>query len=107
ALPVTALPAAHPYADWLESIGCTTLGILRNMPRAGLQRRTSRSVLQALDAAYGLTPELFNWVVAPLQFQGRIELLERIEYAEAIARVAGRLLEQLCGWLTGHQRAVT
>ena len=106
-LPVGSLPAVLPYETWLNSIGCATLGALRQLPRAGLQRRTSRQVLQALDAAYGNTPEIFKWIVAPLQFQGRIELLERIEYAEAIARVAGRLIQQLCGWLTAHQRAVT
>ncbi|RZT99569.1 protein ImuB [Advenella incenata] len=107
ALPVGSLPAAHPYEAWLGSIGCTTLGAMRQLPRAGLQRRTSRQVLQVLDAAYGNAPEIFKWVVAPLQFQGRIELVERIEYAEAVSRVAGRLIEQLCGWLAGHQRAVT
>ncbi|MGO1766852.1 hypothetical protein CAP48_07530 [Advenella sp. S44] len=107
ALPVGSLPAAHPYDAWLGSIGCATLGALRQLPRAGLQRRTSKQVLQALDAAYGKTPEIFKWIIAPLQFQGRIELIERVEYADAINRVAGRLVEQLCGWLAGHQRAVT
>ncbi|AHG64873.1 hypothetical protein MIM_c28040 [Advenella mimigardefordensis DPN7] len=106
-LPVGSLPAVLPYETWLSSIGCATLGALRQLPRAGLQRRTSRQVLQVLDAAYGNTPEIFKWIVAPLQFQGRIELVERIEYTEAVARVAGRLIQQLCGWLTAHQRAVT
>lgn len=107
ALPCTYLPAARPYRDWLDGIGCITLGSLRKLPRAGLQRRTNKSVLQALDAAYGQTPELFNWVVAPPEFIGRIDLVERIEYAEAVIFVARRLIQQLCGWLTARQLAVT
>lgn len=107
ALPVGSLPAARPYEAWLDSIGCATLGTLRQLPRAGLQRRTSKQVLHVLDAAYGKIPEIFKWVSAPLQFHGRIELVEHIEYAEAVSAVAGKLVEQLCGWLAAHQQAVT
>src|SRR5690606_951305 len=84
ALPCSYLPATRPYRDWLAGIGCAALGSLRALPRAGLQRRTNKSVLQALDAAYGQAPELFNWVVAPPEFIGRIELMEHIEHAEAV-----------------------
>lgn len=107
ALPCACLPAARPYRDWLDGIGCTALGTLRALPRAGLQRRTSKSVLQALDAAYGQAPELFEWVVAPPEFTGRIQLMERIVHAQAVVFVARRLIEQLCGWLVARRRAVT
>ncbi|SHG79479.1 protein ImuB [Pollutimonas bauzanensis] len=107
ALPCAALPAAQPYLDWLEGIGGATLGALRALPRAGLQRRTHKSILQALDAAYGQAPELFEWIVPPPQFAGRVELMERLEYADAVQFVARRLIEQLCGWLAAHKRAVT
>ncbi len=106
-LPCAALPAARPYLDWLKGIGGSTLGSLRALPRAGLQRRTHKSILQALDAAYGQAPELLEWIVPPPEFAGRIELMERLEYAEAVLFVARRLIEQLCGWLTAHRRAVT
>lgn len=105
-LPAHSLPAARPYATWLDNIGCGTLGALRQLPRSGLQRRTSKQLLQALDAAYGKTPDIFKWATAPLQFHGRIELVERIELTDGVLRIAGRLVEQLCGWLTGHQQAV-
>ncbi len=107
ALPCSYLPATRPYRDWLNGIGCSTLGSLRALPRAGLQRRTNKAVLQTLDAAYGHEPELFNWVVAPPEFIRRIELMERIEHAEALVFVARRLIEQLCGWLAARQLAVT
>ncbi len=106
-LPVNALPAARPFETWLGNIGCATLGALRQLPRAQLQRRTSRQILQSLDAAYGKNPEIFKWLTAPLQFHGRIELVERIEYTDAVSGVARRLIEQLCGWLAAHQQAVT
>lgn len=107
ALPCASLPAAQPYLDWLSGIGSATLGTLRALPRAGLQRRTHASVLQALDAAYGRAPELFEWIVPPPEFNGRIELMERLEHADAVFFVARRLIEQLCGWLVAHRRAVT
>jgi len=107
ALPCAYLPAAAPFRDWIGGIGCTALGSLRALPRAGLQRRTSRTVLQALDAAYGQRPELFEWVVAPPRFARRIDLMERIEHADAVIFVARRLIEQLCGWLAARRRAVT
>src|SRR5690606_13664993 len=45
-LPAHALPAAHPHADWLDGIACHTLEQLRNLPRAGLQQRTSPLLVQ-------------------------------------------------------------
>lgn len=107
ALPCAALPAAQPYLDWLEGIGGTTLAALRALPRAGLQRRTHKALLQALDAAYGQAPELFEWIQPPPEFSRRIELMERLEHAQAVQFIARRLIEQLCGWLVAHQRAVT
>ena len=106
-LPSHALPVARPFDDWLQHIGCATLGALRRLPRAGLQRRTSKSLLAALDAAYGQAAELFDWFMPPLRFEGRIELLERIEYAQAVLGLARRLVEQVCGWLAAHQQAAT
>ena len=107
ALPCSHVPAALPYLNWIEGIGCANLGALRALPRAGLQRRTSKALLQSLDAAYGESPELLQWVVAPPEFTGRIELMERIEHAQAVLFFARRLTEQLCGWLVSRQRAVT
>ncbi len=106
-LPANGLPAARPYEAWLDNIGCSTLGALRQLPRAQLQRRTSKQLLQSLDTAYGKNPEIFKWLTAPLQFHGRIELVERIESTQAVAAVARRLIEQLCGWLAAHQQAAT
>lgn len=106
ALPCTLLPAVRPYQEWLEGIGCRMLGELRRLPRAGLQRRSDKNVLAALDRAYGLAPELFEWVQAPKVFSVRLELPDRIEHAEAVLFAARRLLLQMAGWLVAQQLAV-
>src|SRR3546814_5247725 len=49
-LPCASLPAAYPYLDWLDGIGCTTLAAIRRLPRPGLRRRSEEhtSELQSL-----------------------------------------------------------
>jgi protein ImuB len=107
ALPCRLLPPVRAFEDWLAGIGCNTLGELRRLPRAGLQRRTGTKVLAALDCAYGEATELFDWVQAPKSFSARLELPDRIEQAEAVLFAARRLLLQMAGWLTAQQLAVS
>jgi protein ImuB len=107
ALPWLLLPAAQSCQEWLDGIGCITFADLRRLPRAGLQRRSGKGVLDALDRAYGQALELFNWVQAPKTFSARLELPDRIEHAEAILFAARRLLLQMTGWLVAQQLAVT
>ncbi len=107
ALPVSLLPAAQPWLEWLQGIGCQHLGALRRLPRAGLQRRCGKAILQSLDCAYGEAAELYSWLEVPPQFSAYMELPDRIEHAESILNFARNLLLQLCGWLTKQQLAVT
>jgi protein ImuB len=106
-LPCLLLPALRPYQGWLEGIDCKTIGKLRRLSRAGLQRRLGKEVLGALDRAYGKAPELFEWVQPPKTFSARIELPDRIEHAEALLFAARRLLLQMTGWLVSRQLAVS
>jgi protein ImuB len=105
-LPVTLAPPARAYAAWFEGLGCHTLGELQRLPRPGLQRRCGRALLDLLDAAYGLSPELFEWIVAPDSFQARLELFDRIDDADLLLEASRRLLLQLTGWLVARQLAV-
>jgi protein ImuB len=100
------LPPARPHLDWLEGIGCRTLGALARLPRAGLQRRCGKDISVALDRANGVAPELFDWVVAPSTFQAKLELIERIDHADAVLFVAHRLIQQMTGWLVAQHLAV-
>ncbi|AOY97470.1 DNA polymerase (plasmid) [Cupriavidus sp. USMAA2-4] len=106
-LPAAVLPAARPHADWLDGLGCRTLGDLRRLPRAGLQRRCGAAINEALDRALGEAAEVFDWLEAPPTFAARVELPDRIEHAEATLAYAGGLIEQLVGWLTARHLAVT
>ena len=105
-LAVLLAPPARAYAAWFEGIGCGTLGELRRLPRPGLQRRCGGALLELLDAAYGLAPELFEWIAPPETFHARLELFDRVDDAELLLAGARRLLLQLVGWLTARQLAV-
>jgi protein ImuB len=105
-LPPGLLPPARAYLDWLEGIGCLTIGQLRSLPRPGLQRRCGRALLDMLDDAHGARPELHQWLAAPASFHAKLELFDRVENAEALLFGAHRLVLQLTGWLSAHQLAV-
>ena len=105
-LPVHVLPAAVPHLEWLSGIACSTLGQLQNLPRSGLQQRSSPLLMQAIDAAYGRTEQYFPWFEAPETFSQHYELLQHIEHTNAVLVVAQRLIEQLCGWLHARQLAL-
>ncbi|CAN0623669.1 protein ImuB [Burkholderia multivorans] len=102
ALPCALLPAARPFAGWLDGLGCTTLADLRRLPRAELQRRCGPALVAALDTAYGQQAELYEWLPVPPVFDARLELPERVEHAEAVLFAARRLIAQLGGWLVAR-----
>lgn len=106
-LPLIAVPELRPFADWFTGLGCSTIADVRRLPRAGLQRRCGQDVLDSLDRAFGLAPELYEWMVLPEMFAARVELPDRIEHAEAVLFAARRLVAQLCGWLFARQLAVS
>jgi protein ImuB len=107
ALPFWAAPEMRAFSEWFTGLGCATLDDIRRLPRAGLKRRCGEALLESLDRAYGLAPELYAWLEVPPAFSARIELPDRIEHAEAMLFAARRLIVQLCGWLAAQQLALT
>ncbi|QUN32304.1 DNA polymerase Y family protein (plasmid) [Cupriavidus sp. KK10] len=105
-LPVDVLPEARPFAEWLDGLGCRTLGDLRRLPRVGLQRRCGGDIVAALDRAHGEAPEIFTWAEAPLAFDAAVDLPDRLENAEAALAYARGLLVQMVGWLTARHLAI-
>jgi protein ImuB len=105
-LPLTALVAARPHLATLEKIGCTRWGQLCALPRGGVARRFGAPVLDALDRAYGLKPELYPWLVLPDVFEATLELSAQVETAPALLFGARRLLQQLQVWLQLRHRGV-
>lgn len=105
-LPLYALAAARAHLPTLERIGCTRWGQLRALPRGGVARRFGAPLLDALDCAYGLKPELYPWLVLPEVFDSSLELAAQVEAAPALLFAARRLLNQLQVWLRARQRGV-
>ena len=107
ALPFRAVPEIRPFAHWFDGLGCNDLSDVRRLPRAGLNKRCGAGMLDSMDRAYGLSPELFEWLELPPTFHARVELPDRVEHAEAILFSARRLISQMCGWLSAQQLALT
>lgn len=106
-LPFQVVPEVRAFADWVNGLGCRVLSDIRRLPRAGLKKRCGVDLLDSLDRAYGLSPELYEWLELPPTFSARAELPDRVEHAEAILFSARRLIVQLCGWLSAQQLALT
>ncbi len=106
ALPLKSLQAVDAQSATLLRLGCTTLGQVRALPRAGVSRRFGAPLLDAMDWAYGLRPEAHRWVPVPDIFRARLELMSRVEHAPAILFGARRLLLQLCAWLSARRAGV-
>lgn len=102
-LPLHSLSAVGQHADTLHRLGCRTLGQVRSLPRGGLSRRFGADLLHALDAAHGLRPEAFDWLLLPPVFEQRRELPWRLDDAEALHQAFDRLLRELGAWLAGQQ----
>lgn len=106
ALPLPSMTAVGLHQATLERVGCRTLGQVRRLPRGGLVRRFGAPLLAALDQAYGLRPEVYDWITLPPTFQARLELMARVEHAPALLFGAKRLLVQMAGWLAARHCGV-
>lgn len=104
-LPAMSVPGARSFASWFEGIGCETIADLRRLPRPGLQRRCGRHLLDTIDSAFGVSPELFEWVTPPTTFESKIELFDRIENVDLLMLGAQRLVLELIGWLCSRHLA--
>jgi protein ImuB len=99
-LPPGVLQPEPRLAELLRGIGAQTLGELRALPRAGLQRRGGGDLLHQLDRAYGEAPDPQRWFEPPLQFALSLELTQRADDAAMLAFAGQRLVQALAGWLS-------
>ena len=107
-LPLSALAAARLHLDTLMRLGVRNWGQLRALPRDGVARRFGAELLAALDQAYGLRPDLYDWLVLPEAFAAGLELPAAVDTAPALLFAARRLLAQLQLWLQlRHQGVLT
>src|SRR5690606_905450 len=106
-LPIQTLSAVAAHQPTLARLGCQTLGQVRALPRGGLSRRFDAQLLAVMDQAYGLRPEVHEWVTLPEAFCERLELPHRVELAPALLFAARRLLMLMSGWLAARQCGVS
>ena len=107
ALPLEALSAVARHQATLARVGCRTLGQVRALPRGGIARRFDAALLTAMDQAYGLRPETYDWASVPETFHARLELMSRVETAPELLFGARRLLLLMSGWLAARQLGAT
>lgn len=106
-LPLETITAVASHQGTLQRLGCRTLGDVRKLPRGGLSRRFDKELLARLDQAYGLRPEVYEWVQLPETFSARLEFQYRVEHAPALMYGARRLLMQMSSWLAARHMGVT
>jgi len=106
-LPIHVLQSVQAHLDTLRTIGCETIGQLRQLPRTGITRRFGGAVLTELDQAFGSEPEAHAWYEPPETFCAKLELPARVDNSEALLFAARRLLMQMTGWLVAHHAGVT
>ena len=106
ALPITHLDHGRHLLRRMEGIGCTTLADLRRLPVKGLTRRFGSALVDELARAYGDRPDPQMIFQAPSCFETRMELMARVETAEALVFASQRLIAQLAGWLVVRRAAV-
>ncbi len=106
ALSVVHLETAQPALKRLDGIGVYTFADLRRLPVKGLARRFGPSLIDELARAVGERPDPQVLFEAPSRFDARIELMARVETAEALVFASQRLLAQMTGWLTARRAAV-
>jgi protein ImuB len=105
-LPLDTFTAARAHLHTLDRIGCTTLGQLRALPRAGISRRFGAELLQALDSALGERPERFAWIALPVSFDQNVELVSLATTAQDLMFAAQHLLTRLHAWLQARNLGV-
>lgn len=107
ALPLESIASAAKHQATLARVGCRTLADVRRLPRGGLGRRFDKELLAAMDQAYGLRPEAYEWLTLPETFTARLELMSRVDTAPALLFGARRLLLQMSGWLAARHLGAT
>jgi protein ImuB len=101
-----ALSSLEAETDFLKSIGVSTVGELRALPREGLARRGMQAILDDLDRALGALHESRVFFAPPERFDATLELPGAVTQAEGVLFAARRLLAQLEGLLAARQEGI-
>lgn len=103
-LAVTRWPAR--LLATLDSMGVRRIGECLRLPRDGFSRRFGRERLAELDRALGKAPDPRDALALPATFDSALELVTETDRVALIETAAGRLLDELGGFLRGRQLAL-
>ncbi|WP_329743375.1 DNA polymerase Y family protein [Dyella sp. A6] len=109
-VPLSHARLAEADATMLARMGMRTLGQVRRLPRAGLQRRLGRGLLDHLDRLSGAAPAGLSLYRPPDRVDGRVDLAFEVENTAALVFPLRRLTGDLAAFLAirdgGVQRFV-
>ena len=86
----------------LESIGIRRLGECRRLPRNGLARRLSPSLVDTLDRLFGQAPDPRPSFPIPAYFESNLELPWEVSNALLLITACTRLLHELVAYLRAN-----
>lgn len=105
-LPLDILRLPAEVEKTLLLMGMRQLGDLLQLPQAGLGRRFGSWLPRQLQQALGEEADLRPSFAAPDCFSSRLELAWATERISDVLLVLRRMLNELCGYLTGRGLAV-
>jgi protein ImuB len=105
-LPVCSMSGDAETLAALRSIGATSVGDVRALPRAGVARRFGQRLLDDLDRALGRLADPRRFFTPPAIFRARLELPAETAQAETLIFAARRLFVQLEGFLIARAAGV-
>jgi protein ImuB len=106
ATPVWLLGPGREHWEALQGMGLRRIGDLLGLPRAGLARRFSETLLLQIDAAFGRRPDPRTPIVPARLFESRLELFARADSTEQVLHGAALLLARLVLWLAAQHAFV-
>ena len=106
-LPLTLLGLDPGALTALDAAGITTLGEARRLPRAALARRFGRTLVDALDHAFGERPDPRPPYLPPPRFERRLPLPAPVATVDALGFGVHRLVSDLADWLLARDLGVT
>jgi protein ImuB len=105
-LPLVAGSFDSRLQQKLQRAGITTFGELIGLPRAALQQRFGQVPGEYLDRIMGTAPDRHSVYEPPARYQGDLAMPAPIKASEGLLFAGRRLLEELCGHLTGLDASV-
>jgi protein ImuB len=98
-MPLAALRLGDDALGAARRLGLETVGELVAMPRAPLQRRFGKILVERLDQAIGRAPEAIDPVVPEEPLMAELRFAEPIAGADAIGEALARLMANLASTL--------